>query len=328
MVEIIAEIAQGYEGSGKLSELLTKGAIGSNADSIKFQLVYADELATPDYEYYGLFKSLEMDLKVWSDIVVRIHENGKKVYFDVFGDKSLSAAKDLGVDGVKLSTTEFYNKSLIKLAIKKFEKILISIGGIPIEDIDELVENTICDNVNKCCLMYGFQSEPTPLSQNNLNKISSYKKKYPDFQIGFMDHSAGDEEDSFYLPLMALALGVDCIEKHITLDRILKIEDYISALEPNRFREFVRLVRKFETAIGSDKLELTDLEKAYRKKAAKVVVANRNLAEGQMIKLEDICLKRVGQNQKGTGFNRINDVLGKLVKIRIRKNTLISTESL
>ena len=48
-IEIIAEIAQGYEGSEKLTNLLTKGAIASNADAVKFQLVYADELATPDY---------------------------------------------------------------------------------------------------------------------------------------------------------------------------------------------------------------------------------------------------------------------------------------
>jgi len=38
MVKIIAEIAQGYEGSPKLTELLTKGALESDADCIKFQL--------------------------------------------------------------------------------------------------------------------------------------------------------------------------------------------------------------------------------------------------------------------------------------------------
>ena len=59
-MEIIAEIAQGYEGDTKLMELLTTGAIESDADAVKYQLVYADELATPDYQYYELFKSLEM----------------------------------------------------------------------------------------------------------------------------------------------------------------------------------------------------------------------------------------------------------------------------
>ena len=59
-IEIIAEIAQGYEGDTKLTELLTIGANATGADAVKYQLVYADELATPDYKYYELFRSLEM----------------------------------------------------------------------------------------------------------------------------------------------------------------------------------------------------------------------------------------------------------------------------
>jgi sialic acid synthase SpsE len=237
-------------------------------------------------------------------------------------------AKRLGADGVKLSTTEFYNRALIKLAVEKFKRIFISIGGIPVEDIDDLIHTALRDHIPKCCLMYGFQSEPTPLEQNNLNKLCSYKQRYPDFRLGFMDHSSGEDEASFYLPVMALALGVDCIEKHITLDRILKIEDYVSSLEPQRFREFVRLVRKFEIARGSDKLDLTDPEKAYRKKASKVVVASRDLPKGRKIELPDVCLKRVGQNQPGTPFHRIPDVLGRTAKTGIKKNTMISEESL
>ena len=48
-IEIVAEIAQGYEGDPKLTNLLTSGAIATGADAVKYQLVYADELATPDW---------------------------------------------------------------------------------------------------------------------------------------------------------------------------------------------------------------------------------------------------------------------------------------
>ena len=51
-IEIIAEIAQGYEGNEKLTELLLKGAIAADADSIKIQVIYADELSTQTYEHY------------------------------------------------------------------------------------------------------------------------------------------------------------------------------------------------------------------------------------------------------------------------------------
>ena len=124
-IEIIAEIAQGFEGSEKLTQLLTKGAIASNADAVKFQLVYADELATPDYEHYELFKDLEMDKSIWIDVCNQIHNSGKKVYFDVFGLTSLNLAKEVGADGVKISTTEFYNSALFDRAIVQFDTLFL-----------------------------------------------------------------------------------------------------------------------------------------------------------------------------------------------------------
>ena len=47
-IEIIAEIAQGFEGKPEQSRLLIKAASAAGANAVKFQLVYADELATPD----------------------------------------------------------------------------------------------------------------------------------------------------------------------------------------------------------------------------------------------------------------------------------------
>ena len=40
-------------------------------------------------------------------------------------------------DGVKLSTTEFYNNALFDRAIAKFDTLYLSVGGIPAEDIDQ-----------------------------------------------------------------------------------------------------------------------------------------------------------------------------------------------
>ena len=184
-VEIIAEAAQGYEGSSKLAELLALGAIRSGADAVKFQLVLADELAVPTYEYYGLFKSLEMDISVWEHVVAIIKEAQKKVYFDIYGDLSLELAKQLGASGVKISTTDFYNKPLVRKAIASFDKVFISIGGVPVEELDELVQTL--GETTHVSLMYGFQAEPTPTEENNLLRIAEFRKLYPNISILTMD---------------------------------------------------------------------------------------------------------------------------------------------
>ena len=65
---IIAEIAQGFEGNFEQSKLLIKAAAKAGADAVKFQLVYANELATADYKYYSLFKELEMSISQWQSL--------------------------------------------------------------------------------------------------------------------------------------------------------------------------------------------------------------------------------------------------------------------
>ena len=328
-IEIISEVAQGYEGKVELANLLTKGSLGSGADSVKFQLIFADELATPDYEHYELFKSLEMKTSVWKNISNIIHQNRKKLYFDIFGTKSLRLAKQVHADGIKISTTEFYNKRLIIKSLSSFDKVFISIGGIPIEDIDSLIFNELADYKEKICLMYGFQSEPTPLNKNNLRKIVSFKYRYPDINIGFMDHSNGSKDDAFLTSLIALGMDISCIEKHITLDHILKIEDYISGISPDNFKKFTNIIRKYEKALGSGNLKLTKIENDYRTKAVKTVVALKKIKKGHIIKLSDVALKRVGNRiDKAKYYNSIEDVINHRLKIDVNKNEAILGEHL
>jgi len=323
-IEIIAEIAQGYEGDTKMIELLTTGAIESGADAVKYQLVYANELATPDYRYYDLFKSLEMSKDVWKDISNRIHKSKKKLYFDVFGLKSLAIAREVFADGVKLSTTEFYNRVLIEKAMNSFEKIFISVGGIPVDDIDSLVDEILKDHSEKICLMYGFQAEPTPLEQNNLLKLRSFKEKYPGFELGFMDHSDGSSDDAFHLSLVAMGMDISVIEKHLTLDRSLEIEDYVSGVAPDQFRKFVELIKKYVPALGSASLELSEPENEYRAKATKSVVAQRHLKKGQKIQSTDVALKRTGASGKGEPVRMLSEVIARILKVDVKKNHPIS----
>ena len=236
-VEIIAEVAQGYEGNPKLSDLLLKAAIAADADAVKFQLIFADELCVPSYPYYKLFSSLEMEMESWKKLIDTTHKAGKRFYFDVYGAGSLQWAKELGADGIKISTTDFYNTHLRAAALEQFERLYFSIGGVPIEDVDALIQD--CGKRTNITLMHGFQAEPTQTQDNNLKRISTLRARYPKINIGFMDHALGTSKESLYLPLVAIGQDVSCIEKHISLDPLLEVEDYISALSPSCFLHFV-----------------------------------------------------------------------------------------
>ena len=317
-IEIVAEIAQGYEGNPKQAELLVRGALAAGADAVKIQLVFADELCVPTYPYYDLFKSLEMSEEIWQSLAARVVQAEKKLYFDVYGPQSMEWAKRLGAHGVKISTTDFYNQPLINSALAGFARVFISIGGVPIDDLEALL-NTISEP-QKVVLMHGFQAEPTLTEDNHLNRLATLRTRFPNYRFGFMDHSQGNSDEAFYLPLMAMSLGAEVIEKHLSLDYSLQIEDYISALSPERFAQFAKILRQMQPALGQVELSLSGKEVEYKKRAGKVAVARRDLSAGTQLGEADIILKRVSTTPSDLHVRRTDLVLGKTLRQAIAKD--------
>lgn len=324
-VEIIAEAAQGYEGDSTLAKLLARAAVQAGADAVKFQLVYADEIATPDYQYYALFKSLEMPAEAWRAVVDDVHAAKRRIYLDVFGERSLREARALGVDGVKIHSTDFFNAPLVDLALELMSRVYVSFGGITAEELEAFLHQHRIVPDGPVCLMYGFQADPTAVEQNNLLRLGALRTRFPGYRFGFMDHTEGSAEEAVTLPLLALPFGVGCLEKHLSLDRSLKLEDYVSALCPSSFQSFVRSVRRHEQALGADRLELTDAERAYRQKAVKAVVAHRALTRGQVLTAQDVCLKRSSQ-MDGSVPHRLEDVVGRHLVVDVEPNRPITKD--
>ena len=310
---IVAEIAQGYEGSEKLVALYVKAASVAGADAIKFQIFYADELALPDYKYYQLFKSLELPVSVWDMSVKEAHAKGMEFYSDVFGSESLSMLEKIGVDGYKIHTTDINNTRLLKLVAKTQKKVYLSTGGCEQEEIEKALEI-----LNGChiTLMYGFQAEPTETEDNNLNRIQTLKKKY-NKPVGFQDHSAGDSELAVYLPFVALGAGADVIEKHLTLSRAAEIEDYISALTPEEFREWASLLRAAYSGLGKSEWVLTEKEHQYRGKVQRAICTVKEIEKGELISSDNVTMKRTDMEDV---IYEISNAVGKKAARNIQKN--------
>ncbi|MBE3113167.1 MAG: N-acetylneuraminate synthase family protein, partial [Actinobacteria bacterium] len=129
-IEIIAELAQGYEGRPEQARLLMKAAATAGADVAKYQLVYADELATPDYKYYELFKTLEMAEEVWIELATYAKELNIQLNLDIFGIRSLKLAEKIDVPSIKLHGTDIANIGLLsEVARSKVQRIILGAGG-------------------------------------------------------------------------------------------------------------------------------------------------------------------------------------------------------
>ena len=145
-LNIIAEIAQGYEGNLEQSKLLIKAAAKAGADEVKFQMVYADELSTVDYKHHSLFKELEMSDAQWKLLNDYALSFGTKLIVDVFGLKSLKTAQKININTIKVHGTDVTNLALLEaIAISPIKKVILGLGGAYWEEIEKAIKEYVSD---------------------------------------------------------------------------------------------------------------------------------------------------------------------------------------
>jgi len=330
-IEIIAELAQGFEGCPEQSRLLIKAASVAGADAAKFQLVFADELATPDYKFYNLFKSLEMPDDAWIGLGNYAAELGIQLQLDIFGARSLALAQAAGVDTVKLHGTDIANVGLLKqVASSNIERILLGAGGAHFSELEQAIE-ILSDK--RVVILLGFQGYPTPDSANQVDRVRLLSARIastlPNVVLGFADHAMPDNPLRYAIPAMAIGAGATVLEKHLTLGKVMKLEDHEAALNPDEFFEFTQTMRVCADALGvaseADDFGMSESESSYRKVIRRHVVACRNLESGAVVMPSDLTLKRSSSEQVITNLSL---VYHKTIKRRVQINTPVSPEDI
>jgi N,N'-diacetyllegionaminate synthase len=201
---------------------------------------------------------------------------------------------------------------------------LVSIGGIPFQDVTDFFDRHRPGDDQKLTVLYGYQAEPTPIDRNNLYRVVALRDTLG-IDIGFMDHADGDGGDEVTLSAMALSLGVTVFEKHITLDRSLELEDFGSALAANEFGDYCASLRRLSGALGNDSLALVAEEQNYCEKASKRVLATHDLAAGTTITAEDVTLLRPAEPG---GLFRAADAIGRTLRTDVDRNMPIDEDNL
>jgi sialic acid synthase SpsE len=314
---IIAEAAQGYEGDAGLARALVRAAAGADADALKLQLVYADELCTVDYKYHALFRSLEMTDEVWHGIADYAQKQKIALMLDVFGPRSLALAIGVGAAAVKIHSTDMSNIGLLQtVAASPAPLVLLSTGGCARDEIAEALGVLATKNV---VLLHGYQGYPTPLEGNQVRRLTELHVIAAAFanagtcRLGFADHVPSDNPLRFTLSATALGFGASVLEKHITLAYAMKMEDHESALNPDEFARFVTNMRQCMHALGtaSDTAQnfgMHETEHIYRANTRKHVVALCPLAAGTVIAPDMVGLKRTSSEHF---VSELREVYGK-----------------
>jgi N-acetylneuraminate synthase/N,N'-diacetyllegionaminate synthase len=139
--------------------------------------------------------------------------------------------------------------------------------------------------------------------------------------VGYSDHTVGT-----VVPLAAVALGADIIEKHITLDvNVPNAHDWKVSCTADTLAPFVAAVRDTEAARGGWEKGPVAAEEAAVTWARKSITAAVDLPPGHVIQTSDIRLQRPGS---GLPPSQLASVLGRSVLASVRAGTPITADML
>ena len=288
---ILAEVASAHQGVKAQAFALARAARVAGADGVKFQLFRAAELVAPTDSRFATFSKIELSEFDWGRVLDQAAGLPIAVLADVFDAPSLALGEAHGVAAFKIHSTDMENPDFIRKVAATGKPLLLSTGGLGLGAVESALESAGGEGNTQIILLHGVQNFPTRIEDANLRYLGTLKATFG-LPVGFLDHVDGGSPLARLLPALAVALGADLVEKHLTLDRSARGFDWESSLDPAPFRQMVELLRQAEGSFGSTVLKLEESAERYHRLMRRAVHSRLPLRKGEPLAPEQIALVR------------------------------------
>ncbi len=222
-------------------------------------------------------------------------------------------------DRLKVASRDLTNLPLLEAMAETKIPIILSTGMTGEKELDDALD-TITKYHSSISILHCLSQYPSEYQNINLLTVPYLRNHYPQFRIGYSDHSIG-----ILMPAVAVGMGAEIIEKHITLDRNMKGTDHRGSLEPEGIWRMVRDIRNTEYAIGDYGIFISDKVEATRIKLERSIASLRTIAAGEIITESDLHLLSPGDGFKWVEKDKI---VGKKALAAIPANEIIYSEML
>lgn len=313
-VLIIAEAGVNHNGDIKIAKELVREAKRCGADIVKFQTFNPKKLASryavmADYQKENLgfeepqnamLSRLTLRQEEYVMLADYCREVGIQFLSTPFEIDSVNFLNDLQ-DIWKIPSGEITNYPYLLEIAKTGKDIILSTGMSTLQEVNDALAVLRENGAGKITLLHCTTNYPTPMQDVNLNAMITLRDKC-DCSVGYSDHTAGIE-----VPIAAVALGAEVIEKHFTLDRNMEGPDHKASLEPDELEAMVNAIRNIEKALGDGIKVPSESEKANIAVVRKSIIAGSSIKAGDILTEKNLTTKR-----PGTGISpmRWSEVLG------------------
>lgn len=337
-IYVIAEMAWSHDGSVDLAKKIVADAASAGANAISIHItqmpdymvrhygtgpgrVSAGKETRPIYDY---LVDINPSFEAWREVVsvARAHKLDLLVMPNDMA--SLKFAGELDPAAYVLSAACFEELDFIEAVGQRRKPVYLRVGGATLGEIETAV-NLLRRSGCAITLLYGHQNYPTRIEDTNLNFLTCLKNTFG-LPVGIADHIDADDDFASIAPLLAIPLGVTCIEKHMTHDRSRRGEDFESAVNAGELRQLVERVRKVERALGMPHaVGLDESSAAYRKNSRKRLVAARDLKAGETLTSDALIAKR---SDDGVSPSFKANLVGRVVRRAVPRDTGITMDLL
>lgn len=260
--------------------------------SIKLQFrdverfIHKDFRARTDIRYIKKTLDTQLSKKDYATLVNAVRKGGCIPMATPFDEKSVELCVELGVQIIKLASSDLNDWFLIEKIAKTRKPVIASTGGSSLKDTDDLVtfftNRNIPLAINHCVSIY-----PSEDYELEMNQIDFLKRRYPNHTIGFSTHEFHDWTNSM---LVAYAKGARTFERHIDIQTEGMTVSPYCTLPEQADAWFKAFHKAKEMCGGSDTVKRNPPEKEIRYLDALVrgVYAKRDLPEGHVLVHERI----------------------------------------
>jgi len=207
-----------------------------------------------DYKYRVEFEKKEYD-------IINSYCLDKQLAWtaSVWDLDSMKFINNYEVPFIKVPSAHITNKDLLIECAKSKIPLIISTGMSDWKIVDEAVE-IIGKYTEKFAMLHCNSTYPAPHDELNLNVIPIMKERYGCL-VGYSGHEYDLEPT-----VLAVALGANIIERHITLDHNMWGTDQQSSLEVHAMDLLRKRLKDVKYILGNKEKIITDSEKPIMKK--------------------------------------------------------------
>lgn len=334
---IIAELGSNHNGDMDVAKKLIVEAKKAGAHCVKFQSWSKDTIfARKKYEdnyfiaddyrdrtdftleeivdAYSISESELLEMKKFAD------EVGIDCSSTPFSKKEADFLVDkIGSPFIKVASMDLNNGPFLKYLAKKKKPMILSTGLSELYEIDFAVKTIESEGNDQIVILHCVSTYPPRDEDVNLNNICTLMRNYPQYPIGFSDHTLGTA-----IPTAAVALGACVIEKHFTLDKNMEGWDHKVSTTPDEMRELIENTRRVVTAKGSYRITATESDEK-KSEFRRSIVLTSDLAKGTVLKEEHIDYKRPGV---GISPNALEYIIGRTLKYDLKYDHILKLEDL